>query len=165
LWYYAAMAKEASEKKQQAPKMANKKAFHDYEITEKVEAGLVLLGSEVKSLRGGGGDLNGSFARIIDKECWLVGCNIAPYAQATTVKHEPLRKRKLLLHKLQLRKIEIKLQQRGFTLVPLRIFFNDRGLAKIELGIAKGKRKYDKRDKLEKQQQRVDISRSLKKYS
>lgn len=164
LWYYAAMAKEASEKSRQAPKMVNKKAFHDYEITEKVEAGLVLLGSEVKSLRGGGADLNGSFARIIGKECWLVGCNIAPYAQATIVRHEPLRKRKLLLHKQQLRKIETKLQQRGFTLVPLRIFFNARGLAKIELGIARGKRKYDKRDKLEKQQQRIDVTRSLKKY-
>jgi len=144
--------------------MVNKKAFYDYEILEKVEAGLVLKGSEVKSLRAGGADLSGSFARIVEKECWLIGCNIAPYAQATIVKHEPLRKRKLLLHKTQIKKITTKLQQRGFTLVPLRIFFNDRGLAKIELGIARGKRKYDKRDKLEKRQQKTDIAKSTRKY-
>ena len=144
--------------------MVNKKAFFDYEIVEKVEAGLVLKGSEVKSLRLGGGDLSGSFARILEKECWLVGCNIAPYAQATIVKHEPLRKKKLLMHKTQIKKITIKLQQRGFTLVPLRVFFNDRGLAKIELGIAKGKRKYDKRDKLETHQQKADIAKDTRKY-
>ncbi len=144
--------------------MVNKKAFFDYEIVEKVEAGLVLKGSEVKSLRLGGADLAGSFARILDKECWLIGCSIAPYAQATIVKHEPLRKRKLLLHKTQIKKITTKLQQRGFTLVPLRVFFNDRGLAKIELGIARGKRKYDKRAKLETHQQKADVARDTRKY-
>ena len=153
------MAKDSQKKSALIPKMVNKKAFHNYEITEKVEAGLVLAGSEVKSLRAGGADLSGAFARITDSECWLIGCNIAPYAQATIKKHEPLRKRKLLLHKRQLTKITTKLQQRGFTLVPLRIFFNNRGYAKIELAIAKGKRKYDKRDKIETRQQKTDMNR------
>ncbi|MCD4831645.1 MAG: SsrA-binding protein SmpB [Anaerohalosphaeraceae bacterium] len=158
------MAKDSDKKQAQVPRMVNKKAFFDYEIVEKVEAGLVLKGSEVKSLRLGGADLAGSFARILDKECWLIGCSIAPYAQATIVKHEPLRKRKLLLHKTQIKKITTKLQQRGFTLVPLRVFFNDRGLAKIELGIARGKRKYDKRAKLETHQQKADVARDTRKY-
>ncbi len=158
------MAKDAGKKQVQIPRMVNKKAFYDYEIVEKVEAGLVLKGSEVKSLRQGGADLSGAFARILEKECWLIGCSIAPYAQATIVKHEPLRKKKLLLHKGQIKKITTRLQQRGFTLVPLRVFFNDRGLAKIELGIARGKRKYDKRDKLEKVQQKNDIARDTRKY-
>jgi len=144
------------------PKMVNKKAFRDYEIVEKVEAGLVLRGSEVKSLRAGGADLNGSFARLLGDECWLIGCNIAIYAQAGDNNHEPSRKRKLLLHKRQITKIETRLTQRGFTLVPLRIFFNERGLAKIEIALAKGKRKYDKRDKITQHQQKKDMSRYRK---
>jgi SsrA-binding protein len=156
------MAKEADKKSAQIPKMVNKKAFNDYEIVEKVEAGLVLLGSEVKSLRSGGGDLGGSFARLSGSECWLVGCNIAPYTQAGDNNHEPLRKRKLLLHKRQIVKILSKLQQKGFTLVPLRIFFNERGFAKIEIALAKGRRKYDKRDKITQRQQKEDINRYRK---
>ncbi|MDD5135189.1 MAG: SsrA-binding protein SmpB [Phycisphaerae bacterium] len=146
------------------PKMENKKAFFNYEIIEKIEAGLTLVGSEVKSLRQGGADLTGAFARILDNECWLLGCNIAPYKQASVYKHEPLRKRKLLLHKRQILKIESKLQQKGFTLVPLRIFFNDRGYAKIELGIARGKRQYDKRDKIKGREQKNDVAKSMRKY-
>ena len=142
--------------------MVNKKAFRDYEIVEKVEAGLVLRGSEVKSLRAGGADLNGSFARLLGDECWLVGCNIAIYAQAGDNNHEPSRKRKLLLHKRQITKIATRLTQRGFTLVPLRIFFNERGLAKIEIALAKGKRKYDKRDKITQHQQKKDMNRYRK---
>ncbi|MBN1788171.1 MAG: SsrA-binding protein SmpB [Sedimentisphaerales bacterium] len=146
------------------PKMENKRAFFNYEIVEKVEAGMSLLGSEVKSLRQGGADMAGSFARIINNQCWLVGCNIAPYKQANIRNHEPLRSRKLLLHKKQITKIEGKMQQKGFTLVPLRIYFNDRGIAKVELGIARGKRKYDKRDKITKRQQKSDIEKSTRKY-
>lgn len=146
------------------PKMENKRAFFNYEITEKVEAGLTLLGSEVKSLRHGGADMSGAFAKILENECWLLGCNIAPYKQAGSRNHEPLRKRKLLLHKRQIMKIESKMQQKGFTLVPLRIYFNDRGYAKIELGIARGKRQYDKRETLKTKQQKSDISKSMRKY-
>ena len=140
----------------------NKKAYHDYELVEKVEAGIALLGTEVKSLRQGLGDLEGSYARIIKNEIWLVGSKIAQYSEASYNNHEPLRNRKLLLHRNQIEKIKIKLQQRGFTLVPLKIYFNNRGLAKIEIALARGKRQYDKRAKLQKEQQKRDVARSMK---
>ncbi len=153
-----------NDKGKHIPKMENRKAFFDYEIVEKIEAGMSLLGSEVKSLRQGGADLTGSFARIDGTNCWLMGCSIAPYKQANIRNHDPLRKRKLLLHKKQILKIASRLQQKGLTLVPLRIYFNDRGFAKMELAIAAGKRKYDKREKLKQKQQKSDIDRSMKKY-
>ncbi|HAL45834.1 MAG TPA: SsrA-binding protein [Phycisphaerales bacterium] len=146
------------------PKMENRKAFFDYEIVEKIEAGMSLQGSEVKSLRLGGADLTGAFARIDGTECWLMGCNIAPYKEANIRNHEPLRKRKLLLHKKQILKIGNKLQQKGLTLIPLRIYFNDRGFAKMELALATGKRKYDKREKLKQKQQKSDVDRGMRKY-
>jgi SsrA-binding protein len=142
----------------------NKKAWHDYELVEKVEAGMSLVGTEVKSLRDKLCDLEGSYARILDNECWLVGCKIAQYERAGSVNHDPVRKRKLLLHKNQIRKIQTKLEQRGFTLVPLRIYFNERGIAKIQLALAKGKRQYDKRHKIQDQQHKRDLDRSRKKY-
>ncbi len=142
----------------------NKKAYYNYELVEKVEAGLSLVGTEVKSVRMGLADLEGSYARIIDGECWLVGCSIAQYAEASGNNHEPTRNRKLLLHKTQIHKITVKLQQRGFTLVPLRIYFNDRNLAKVEIALARGKRQYDKRAKLQKDQQKRDVARSMKDY-
>ena len=143
---------------------ANKKAYRNFEIIEKYEAGLGLLGSEVKSLRSGGGDLSGSYARIDSEQCWLVGAGIAPYKQAGDRQHDPTRKRILLLHKAEIRKIKTKLEQRGFTLVPLKIYFNDRGLAKIQLALATGKRQYDKRQAITKRDQKRDIDRSMKKY-
>ena len=146
------------------PKMENRKAFFDYEIIEKVEAGMALLGSEVKSLRQGGADLKGAFARIDGDECWLVGCNIAPYKQAGVRNHEPLRKRKLLLHRRQIKKIDGKLQQKGLTLVPLRIYFSDNGHAKIELALATGKRQYDKREKIKNREQKRDMDKSMRKF-
>ena len=123
-----------------------------------------LLGTEVKSLRAAQANLDGSYARIISDQCWLVGATIAQYQQAGANNHEPTRKRKLLLHKAQIRKIKTKLEQRGFTLVPLRIYFNGRGLAKIELALAKGKKQYDKRKKIAERQQKRDVSRDMKKY-
>ena len=159
------MAKKSDKKKTPSgPHIANKKAYHNFELIEKLQAGIVLLGTEVKSLRDSQGDLEGSYARIINDECWLVGCSIAQYPQAAGNNHEPLRKRKLLLHKAQIKKITAKLAQRGFTLVPLRIYFNDRGLAKVELALARGKRQYDKRQKLQTQQQKRDVARTMKKY-
>ncbi len=158
------MAKKSQKKKLSGPQVTNKKAYHNYELVEKVQAGIVLLGTEVKSLRDRQGDLEGSYARIIDGECWLVGCSIAQYPQAGGNNHEPLRRRKLLLHKVQIRKITGKLTQRGYTLVPLKIYFNERGLAKVELALARGKRQYDKRQKLRKAQQQRDVARSMKKY-
>ena len=148
----------------QARQIRNKKAWHNFEILEKVEAGISLLGTEVKSLRNGAGDLEGAYARITNNECWLVGCKIAQYAQAGVNNHEPMRKRKLLLHKNQIHKITTKLEQRGFSLVPLKIYFNARGLAKVELGLATGKKMYDKRQSLKDKQTKKEIDRSTKRY-
>jgi len=150
--------------KKQGSAVVNKKAYRNFELIEKFEAGLKLLGTEVKSLRLGQADLNGSYARFEDEECWLVGASIAHYEQAGVRNHEPLRKRKLLLHKTELRKVRIKLEQRGFTFVPLRIYFNDRGLAKIELALARGKRQYDKRKAIAERTQKRDVDRDMKKY-
>jgi SsrA-binding protein len=150
--------------KKQGSAVVNKKAYRNFELIEKFEAGLKLLGTEVKSLRAGQADLNGSYARFEDEECWLVGASIAHYEQAGVRNHEPLRKRKLLLHKTELRKVRVKLEQRGFTFVPLRIYFNDRGLAKIELALARGKRQYDKRKTIAERTQKRDVDRDMKKY-
>jgi len=157
-------AKSRKHKDGQVPKAVNKKAYRNFELVEKFEAGLELQGSEVKSLRAGQADLDGSYARITDAQCWLVGAKIAPYQQAIAASHEPSRKRKLLLHKAEIRRIKTKLEQRGFTLVPLRIYFNDRGLAKIELALARGKKQYDKRKTIAEREQKRDIDRSTKKY-
>lgn len=144
--------------------MVNKKAYRNFELVEKFEAGLELLGTEVKSLRAGTADLAGSYARIDNEQCWLVGAQIAQYEQAGSRQHEPARKRKLLLHKAEIRRIRIKLEQRGFTLVPLHIYFNKRGLAKIELALARGKRQYDKRRTISERDQKRDVDRDMKKY-
>lgn len=142
----------------------NRKAYRDFELVEKFEAGLALCGSEVKSLRSSAADLSGSYARIQDGECWLVGAKIAPYAMARDGGHDPTRKRKLLLHKAELHRIWSKLEQRGFTLVPLRLYFSSRGLAKVELALAQGKRQYDKRRSITERTQKRDIDRSMKRY-
>ena len=151
-------------KVQQGQVAVNKKAYRNFEFIDKFEAGLSLLGTEVKSLRDGTADLSGSYARIEDEQCWLVGAGIAQYQQAGSRQHEPTRKRKLLLHKTEIRRIRTKLEQRGFTLVPLRIYFNDRGLAKTELALAKGKRQFDKRQTITERDQKRDVDRSMKKY-
>jgi SsrA-binding protein len=157
-------AKLRKDKDKQGPAAVNKKAYRNFELIEKFEAGLELLGTEVKSLRAGQADLNGSYARIQNEQCWLVGATIAQYQQSGSFPHEPVRNRKLLLHKAEIGRIKIKLEQRGFTLVPLRIYFNDRGLAKIELALARGKRQYDKRQTIAERQQRRDVDRDMKKY-
>ncbi len=161
--YHGAMAKETGKDKP-APVAVNKKAYHDYEFVEKFEAGLELRGSEVKSLRAAAADLTGSYARILEGECWLVGAKIAAYQQAGTTGHEPGRKRKLLLHKAELHRIWSKLEQRGYTLVPLRMYFSKKGMAKIELALAQGKRQYDKRRTMTERAQKRDLDRSTKKY-
>lgn len=152
------------QKDKQAPAAVNKKAYYDYELVEKFEAGLSLVGSEVKSLRAASADIKGSYARIENDECWLIGANISQYEQAGVNNHPPLRKRKLLLHKTEIHKIKTKLEQRGFTLVPLRIYFNSRGLAKIQIALARGKRQYDKRKSISQRQQKRDLDRDMKKY-
>jgi SsrA-binding protein len=157
-------AKAHKDKDKQDPVAVNKKAYRNFELVENFEAGLELLGSEVKSLRVAAADLTGSYARVDSGQCWLVGVQIAPYQQAGSRQHEPARKRKLLLHKAEIRRIRIKLDQRGFTLVPLRIYFNKRGMAKMELALARGKRQYDKRETIAKRDQKRDIDRDMKRY-
>jgi len=157
-------SKSRKNKSKQGSVTVNKKVYRDYELIENFEAGIVLLGSEVKSLRAGGANLDGSYARIEGQQCWLVGANIAQYDKAGVGNHEPTRRRKLLLHKIQISRIKIKLEQRGFTLVPLRIYFNKRSLVKIELALARGKRQYDKRKTITERTQKRDIDRDMKKY-
>ena len=158
-----AMAQKTA-KENQTPAAVNKKAYHDYELVEKYEAGIELQGSEVKSLRAAAADLTGSYARMQDDECWLVGAKIAPYQQAGNAGHDPARKRKLLLHRAELHRIWSKLEQRGFTLVPLRLYFTQKGIAKIELALAQGKRQYDKRRTITERAQKRDLDRNMKKY-
>ena len=157
-------AKSLKDKDKQRPAAVNKKAYRNFELIERFEAGLELLGSEVKSLRAAAADLDGSYARIENGQCWLIGAKIAQYQQAGPTAPEPTRQRKLLLHKAEIHRIRTKLEQRGFTFVPLRIYFSNRGLAKIELALARGKRQYDKRKAITERQQRQDIDRSMKKY-
>jgi len=154
----------AKENKEHGRVTVNKKAYHNFEIVEKIEAGAALLGSEVKSLRDGQADLSGSYGRVDGQECWLVGATIAPYDKAGVTGHKPDRKRKLLLHRMEIRRLKTKLEQRGFTLVPLRIYFNKRGFAKVELALARGKRQYDKRRAITEREQKRDIDRDTKKY-
>ncbi len=124
---------------------SNRKAFHDYFILEKFEAGIVLLGTEVKSIREGRVNLKDSYAFIKDGEPFLVNCHISPYSHGNRENHDPTRMRKLLLHSKEIRKLIGKTQEKGLTLVPLRVYLA-RGRVKVELGVARGKREYDKRE-------------------
>ena len=139
----------------------NPKARHDYEILETMEAGMVLTGSEVKSLRGGSASMRESFAIIRDGEPLLIGMHIGPYAQAGYAGHEPTRTRKLLLHKDEIQRLVGKTKERGLTLVPLKVYFNH-GLAKIELGLARGKKTYDRRESLKEKDAQMQIDRAMR---
>ena len=154
------MAKGKDLKSDKQPSIKNKKAYHNFELVEKVEAGIALLGTEVKSLRDKHCDLDACYARIIGNEVWRVGCKIAQYDRGGYINHDPNRNRKLLLHKSQIKKIRTKLEQRGFTLVPTKVYFNSRGIAKVELALARGKRQYDKRQKMTEQQQKKERTNS-----
>jgi SsrA-binding protein len=158
------MAKEKQKQGKYSPQILNKKALFNYEMVEKVEAGIALLGTEVKSLRAGHCELDGSYARITGSEVWLIGAKIAQYEKASIMNHDPLRQRKLLLHHRQIHKLQSRLDQAGFTLVPIKVYFNDRGIAKVELAVARGKRQFDKREKITERQQKRDLDRSMKKY-
>ncbi len=141
----------------------NKKAYHDYAIETKIEAGMVLSGPEVKSLRAGKANLKDGYVSIDDKgEAILHNVHISQYSHATHNPNEPLRIRKLLLHKRELKKLIGKLQEKGLALIPLSIYFNDRGKAKVELGLARGKRQYDKRAALKKKQSDREVERAMR---
>jgi len=126
--------------------MENRRARRDYEIIETIEAGIALKGTEVKSLREGKVDFTGSFARFIGDELWLENFYIAPYEKGSYTNHDPRRRRKLLLHRQELNRLRGKIEQRGLTLVPLKVYFNDRGYAKVLLGLARGRKKYEKKE-------------------
>lgn len=138
----------------------NRKARHDYHIDAVVEAGLVLTGSEVKSLREGRASLVDGYATISGDEAWLEGVHIPEYLQATWTNHEPRRKRKLLLHREEIVKLADETRERGHTLVPLSLYFKD-GRAKVELAVARGKRDYDKRQALRERQDRREADRAM----
>jgi len=143
----------------------NKKASYRFHLEDRFEAGLVLLGTEVKSLRGGRGSIAEAFGRVRSREIWLVNADITPYEMGGYVNHEPKRARKLLLHKREVRKISQALVQKGYTLVPLSLYFNDRGIAKLQIALARGKRKADKRADVKERDQKMEIRREMARYS
>ena len=142
----------------------NRRARHDYSIVDTYEAGLVLLGSEVKSLRAGRMELKDSYAVIDNGEAYLVGAHIAPYDFAREGGHDPERRRKLLMHKSEINRLAGILAEKGLTLVPLQVYFKD-GKAKIELGLAKGKRTYDKRETLKRREAEREMDRLIKRHN
>jgi SsrA-binding protein len=139
----------------------NKKAFHDYHVEETLEAGIALLGTEVKSLREGRANLRDSYVAVEDGQAYLLNCHISPYSHGNIMNHEPTRKRKLLLHRREIARLEGKAQQKGFTLLPLKIYFKG-PVAKVQVGLARGKRLFEKRDTLKEKEARREIDRALK---
>jgi SsrA-binding protein len=138
----------------------NRRAFHDYHIFDRIECGIVLTGTEVKSLRAGQASLEDAYARVEDGEVWLIGSEIPEYSMGNRMNHKPKRPRKLLLHKREIGKFVGKASQQGFTLVPLRIYFK-RGLAKVELAVARGKQLHDKREALKAADAKREMSRAM----
>jgi SsrA-binding protein len=140
----------------------NKKARHDYEVIETVEAGIALQGSEVKSCRKGAVNLKDSYARIDGGEIYLVDTHISPYSHANRFNHDPLRKRKLLLHRREIKKLYGKIREKGQSFVPLRMYFNERGKVKVEMALVHGKKTHDKREDIKKRDQRRETEQALK---
>ncbi len=140
----------------------NRKAFHDYHIEDKFEAGIMLRGTEVKSLRDGLVNLRDSYASVNQGEVFLHNCHINPYSHGNIMNHEPLRTRKLLLHQKEITQLIGKTQQKGLTLIPLRIYFTPRGHAKVELALAKGKKQYDRRETIKTREAGREVERAMK---
>jgi len=140
----------------------NRKAFHDYHIEDRLEAGIVLRGTEVKSLREGLVNLRDSYAAVQNGEVFLHNCHINPYSHGNILNHEPLRTRKLLLHQKEITKLIGLTQQKGLTLIPLRIYFSPRGHAKVELALAKGKKQYDRRATIKEREAGREVERAMK---
>ena len=141
----------------------NKKAYHDYHIEAKIEAGMVLTGPEVKSLRAGRANLRDGYARVEHGEVFLYNVHISPYSFATHAASDPRRVRKLLLHKREINRLTGKLHEKGLALIPLRIYFIDNGKAKVELGLGRGKKLYDKRAALKERQTNRELRRTMRK--
>jgi SsrA-binding protein len=138
----------------------NRKALHEYEVHDTLECGVVLKGTEVKSLREGSSSLDGAYAKIEGREVWLIGSDIPEYSMGNKLNHKPKRPRKLLLHRREIDKFAGKASERGFTLIPLRIYFKE-GLAKVELAVARGRATHDKRDAVKKTEAAKEIRRAM----
>ena len=152
----------ATRKSTGTPVIDNRRARHDYFIEETIEAGIALVGSEIKSVRGGRVNLTEGYVRVEQGEAWLLNTHISPWPQAGThFNHEPIRPRKLLLHAAEISRLKAQVAQKGLTLVPLKLYFV-RGRAKLEIGVARGKKLYDKRDSLAERDSQRDIARALR---
>jgi SsrA-binding protein len=140
----------------------NRRARHEYFIEETFETGIALTGTEVKSLRLGKGNLQDSYAQISNNEVLLQNCHISPYEFGNRNNHEPLRTRKLLMHKAEIRRLFAKTREKGLTLIPLQMYFNEKGRVKVEIGLAKGKKLYDKRDDIAQKDASREVQRALR---
>ena len=138
----------------------NRSAYFEYFIDAKYDAGIMLTGTEVKSLREGKASFNDSYCLVHKGEVWIKSLYIAEYSHGTANNHDPVRERKLLLNKKEIKKIESKLKEKGYTLIPLRIFFNEKNLAKVEIGLGKGKKMHDKRETIKQR----DVEREMKRW-
>jgi SsrA-binding protein len=141
---------------------SNKKAYHNYEIIESLEAGIALLGSEVKSIREGRVSLKDSYAEIRNGEVFLLHMNISPYEQANIFNHDPLREKKLLLHRQQIKRLIGKIREKSYTLVPTKVMFNEKGRVKVEISLAKGKRTYEKKRAIKERELDREMRAALK---
>lgn len=137
----------------------NRRAFHDYHVDDRFEAGIALVGSEVKSLREGRVNLSDAYARFVGDELWLIGAHVSPYGPASAFGHDPKRDRKLLMHRRELDRLAGKVNEKGLTLVPLRVYWKD-GRAKVEIGLARGKKQYDKRQAIKERDERRAMDRA-----
>jgi SsrA-binding protein len=140
---------------------SNRKAFHDYEIMERIEAGISLTGTEIKSIRANGASIREAYARPLNGEMWLYGAHIAPYDAGSHMNHEPTRPRRLLLHRKEIRELSRAMNERGLTVIPLNLYLK-RGMAKVELGLVRGRKQYDKRHAIAKRDAERDMQRALK---
>lgn len=158
------MAKQTNDSKEQGPRTVanNRKARHEYFIEETFEAGVVLTGTEIKSVRAGRVTLGDGFVLIRSGEAWLVNVHIAQFEQGNRYNHEETRQRKLLLHKIQIAKLHAEATQRNWTIVPLRMYINERGRAKVEIGLARGKQTHDKRQTIAKRENERELRRAIK---
>ena len=145
-----------------SPRVSNKKARYHFELLETLEAGIALTGSEVKSLRAGNASLDEAYAYIEKGELYLLDCNISPYPMAGYAQHKPTRQRKLLVHRRELRKWEAKVTQKGLTMVPLALYFNERGIVKVSLALARGKTHSDKREDIKKRDHERDMDQAYR---
>lgn len=140
---------------------SNRRALHEYSIAESVEAGIVLTGTEIKSIRAGKMSITEAYARIIDGELWLIGAHISPYTHGSYTNHDPDRQRKLLVHRQQIRELRVKVEQKGMTLVPLRVALRG-GRAKVDIGVARGKKLWDKREASAERDANREIAREMR---